>query len=153
MSTKIQINSKDALERLIGGDTELELELRHAVVTAFTKHHLKGIAETPIIHGIANDLMRSMLDYAKDMFAKSFATFQQTWGHSIRDIALHQGIKDCIRNEIETHRSALIADMVTKAMDPAAIEKIVNARVESRVAYEVREQVEAKMKKIKESLG
>jgi hypothetical protein len=41
MSIKLQINSLDALERLIGGDNEVELELRNWVVQAFAKKHLK----------------------------------------------------------------------------------------------------------------
>lgn len=43
MSTKIQINSLEALERLIGGDTELEIEVRNSIVQEFAKKYLKGI--------------------------------------------------------------------------------------------------------------
>ena len=42
MSTKIQINSLEALERLIGGDTELEIEVRNSIVQEFAKKYLKG---------------------------------------------------------------------------------------------------------------
>jgi len=41
---KLQINSLEALERLIGGDTSIELELRNNIVQEFTKKHLKGLA-------------------------------------------------------------------------------------------------------------
>ena len=44
MSTKIQINSLDALERLIGGDTELEIEVRNSVIQKFAEKHLKPLA-------------------------------------------------------------------------------------------------------------
>ena len=40
---KIQINSLKALERLIGGDNELEIEIRNSIVQEFTKKHLKSI--------------------------------------------------------------------------------------------------------------
>ena len=44
MGTKIQINNLEALERLIGGDSETEIEIRNAIVQEFAKKHLKGIA-------------------------------------------------------------------------------------------------------------
>ena len=44
MGTKIQINSLEALERLIGGDSEIEIEIRNAIIQEFAKKHLRGIA-------------------------------------------------------------------------------------------------------------
>lgn len=44
MSTKIQINSLEALERLIGNDNELEIQVRNNIVQEFAKKHLKAIA-------------------------------------------------------------------------------------------------------------
>ena len=46
---KLQINSLEALERLIGGDNEVELDLRNSVVQAFTNKHLRGLAESHAI--------------------------------------------------------------------------------------------------------
>ena len=42
-SVTIQINSLEALERLIGNDAELEINIRNAIVQKFTKKHLKAI--------------------------------------------------------------------------------------------------------------
>ena len=41
---KIQINSLEALERLIGGDTQLEIDLRNSIVQEFSKKYLKAVA-------------------------------------------------------------------------------------------------------------
>ena len=49
MATKIQINSLQALERLIGGDTELEMEVRNSVAQNFSKKYLKGVIDEKII--------------------------------------------------------------------------------------------------------
>jgi uncharacterized protein YqeY len=49
---KIQINSLAALERLIGGDTELEIEVRNSVVQAFSKKHLKSVADSLVETGV-----------------------------------------------------------------------------------------------------
>jgi hypothetical protein len=37
MSVKIQINSLEALERLIGNDNNLEIDIRNSIVQNFTK--------------------------------------------------------------------------------------------------------------------
>jgi hypothetical protein len=42
--TTIQINSLEALERLIGNDTELEMDIRRNIVEEFCKRHLKTLA-------------------------------------------------------------------------------------------------------------
>lgn len=45
-SVTIQINSLEALERLIGNDAELEINLRNAIVQEFAKKHLKAVAQS-----------------------------------------------------------------------------------------------------------
>lgn len=47
--TKIQINSLEALERLIGGDSELEFEIRNNVAQDFAKKHLKAVALNEVV--------------------------------------------------------------------------------------------------------
>lgn len=42
--TVIQINNLEALERLIGGDSEVEIEIRNNIVQNFAKKHLKNIS-------------------------------------------------------------------------------------------------------------
>ena len=54
MSIKLQINSKAALERLSGGDTELEMEIRNNSVQEFTSKRLKGLINAELyIHLIS----------------------------------------------------------------------------------------------------
>jgi len=43
---KIQIASLAALERLLGNDTELEIDIRNSVVQAFATKHLKAVVNT-----------------------------------------------------------------------------------------------------------
>lgn len=70
MSIKIQINSVEALERLIGGDTDVEIEIRNSIVQEFTKKHLKSLATTPTINEVATliseELKGIVLDSTKD---------------------------------------------------------------------------------------
>lgn len=60
-NTKIQINSLAALERLIGGDTALELELRSSVAAAFAEKHLKNLVRETADAGLT-DSVRELLD-------------------------------------------------------------------------------------------
>lgn len=59
---KIQINNIETLERLIGGDTELEFDIRQSVVESFTKKHLKSIANTTAMATVANALKKEIID-------------------------------------------------------------------------------------------
>lgn len=43
MKLQLQINSLEALEKLIGGNADAELEIRNNIVQEFTKKHLKAI--------------------------------------------------------------------------------------------------------------
>lgn len=47
--TKIQLNSKEALERLIGEDKELEFSIKNAIVNEFATKYLKGVAHSEIM--------------------------------------------------------------------------------------------------------
>ena len=46
---KIQINSKEALERLIGDDKEMEIAIKNAVINQFAKQYLKSVANDEIM--------------------------------------------------------------------------------------------------------
>lgn len=60
----LQINSLEALERLIGGDSQMEFDIRQSVVEAFCKKHLKSVTqeqslklvERAIVEQIRNEL-------------------------------------------------------------------------------------------------
>jgi len=57
---KIQINNLEALERLIGGDTELEIDIRNSVVQRFTEKHLKGVANELMARGISETIRKEI---------------------------------------------------------------------------------------------
>lgn len=60
----LQINSLQALERLIGGDAQVEVDARNSVVQNFAKKHLgevaKNLAIGPVVKSIENDLTRNI---------------------------------------------------------------------------------------------
>ena len=67
---KIQLNSLEALERLIGGDTEVEFEIRNSIVQEFTKKYLKGLVNETI----ANDVIKEAVRQARNEIAEKLFT-------------------------------------------------------------------------------
>lgn len=74
---KIQINSLEALERLIGGDTDLEIEVRNSVVQDFTKKHLKALATSEVV-SLQN---KACIQEIKDEF---FVTVKERWNTIVK---------------------------------------------------------------------
>ncbi len=60
MAIKIQINSLAALERLIGGDSEIEMEIRDNIVNEFTKKHLRMLAKEDMIKRTAEAIKNEL---------------------------------------------------------------------------------------------
>lgn len=77
---KIQINNLAALERLIGGDTELEIEIRNNIVQEFTKRHLKGLVETETIKQAITDTKLMVVNYAKKEVAEQIGEVKRSYG-------------------------------------------------------------------------
>jgi len=65
MSIKLQINSLDAIERLIGGDSELEIEVRASVVEAFMKKHINSIVNSKVTEAVKRDILSELIIPAK----------------------------------------------------------------------------------------
>ena len=53
---KLQINNKEALERLIGGDNETEMTIRNNIVQDFTRNHLKALVNNEGIQKAVNEV-------------------------------------------------------------------------------------------------
>lgn len=56
----LQINSLDALEKLIGGDSQIEIDIRNSTAYAFTKKHIKNFIDDNFAAKIASDIKREL---------------------------------------------------------------------------------------------
>lgn len=154
---KIQINSKDALERLIGGDSQLELELRRNVAEQFAGKYLKSIIHDKLIDAAKNtitgDIARQFLrtESRKDSFGwNKDTTVLNTEGREL--------IQREVRTYVDQYIKEFIADMfdvnalrtkIQQEVDAAAA-RIANDITDSNLKYRVDALAE---KKIKEKLG
>jgi len=134
MGTKIQINSLAALERLIGNDTEMEIELRNSIVQEFTKKHLRSIAEEKLPMYIKS-LIEMVVREANEALG-----IKPTGVDSHISTAVHDKIKKAVMDRIDNAICVAadksinevadnIASEMKERMTDHAFEYAVNARV------------------------
>ena len=105
MAIKIQINSLEALERLIGGDSELELELRNSVVQDFASKHLKSLAVTFSNRSLSQEFATEVRKQIADI-----GTFDK-WNSTCQ---LNPKVKAEIENTVKQTVKELINELIDK---------------------------------------
>lgn len=151
---KIQINSLEALERLIGGDTEVEIDIRNSVVQEFTKKHLKAIAD--------DDLVKLAQKATETHIRQSFFTLKnKTWGYGqeyVFNKEMEEKILGDLKYQVENH----IRELVFKTVETEKVDKIIkdklawavkhieNQLTEQNLEKRLEEMVQ---KRLKEKLG
>lgn len=124
---KIQINSLDALERLIGGDSEVEIEIRNSIVQEFTKKYLKSVAE-------------KVLDSEVAVFTKGIkATFQQQAQDAIGEMK-NPGFYSQTFTPTENFKR-VIKEEANKAVSKE-ITSVIDARITEMVKQGIEEQID-----------
>lgn len=153
MSTKIQINSLQALERLIGGDNTLELEIRQSVVTEFVKKHLKGLVDSRIVQIASTELRASIDETVRKQISATIGEYQQS-GYGARKFILHNDLKAEIKNQLVVALDKTINEVITEIMP--GVEKQIEESFVRVMNYKidqiVRDKVNDHLKKIKDSL-
>jgi len=125
MGTKIQLNSLSALERLIGGDTELEVEIRNSVVQEFAKKHLKCIADNEIA-SVEGNIRRSIREQIDSLYGKEkYGRFGYYYELSEdQNKAIRERVDECVNEAIKERLSEL---NLTELIDRSARSYIFNA--------------------------
>jgi hypothetical protein len=91
---KVQINSLVALERLIGGDTEMEIEIRKSVATAFAKKYLN----TVVVANMAK-IVEDVRKFVTEKINDELGTFKRGWDGRIEGLTLNLELKEAIKQE------------------------------------------------------
>lgn len=95
-TVKIQINHLDALVRLIGNNSDLEVELRNNVVDKFEKKYLKGLAAESLAR--ITPWMESLKQSCVNQIEKEIGKIQ-AWGQG--DVALTSQFKLLIQAAVK----------------------------------------------------
>lgn len=118
MGTTIQINSLEALERLIGGDSETEISIRNSVVQEFYKKHLKGIADTDIMRKTENAMQNTI----KEMFFENLATARG-------QVIFKKPVLDKLKDDLAVSANQALTNVVSEAVKEMKAYEIINERL------------------------
>lgn len=152
MSIKIQINSLEALERLIGGDSDLEMEIRSSIVQEFTKRYLRDIAKTELVSTISKALNQ-------EIKTEFFITVKDGWN---RETCLKPEIikklKEELSYEANTQLKTVVSELIgeQKAYDKIneAVDKASNWILDKLSEDKLNHRLDLMVdKKLKEKLG
>ena len=128
MSVKLQINSLEALERLIGGDTELEIDIRQSVVQNFTMKHLGKLANEEMIKksssAIINEIHRTFFDTIKGT----------GWNSSDRTV-FKKEVLDELKQSLDIQARQTLNKVVSEAIDETKAQEKVNLALNRAVDY------------------
>ena len=112
---KIQLNSLEALEKLISGDEKLEFEIKNSVVQSFVTKHLKGIANERIVKN-AELSINKIVD--SDFFTKYNTTVKPEYFNALKD-------------RIDWRLRELVIQYVNSAVGIDALQKEISKRIEN----------------------
>lgn len=154
MSTKIQINSLEALERLIGNDTELEIQIRNNIVQEFAKKHLKSIAnETTFQIEIATFKRKLQEEFDKKL-EESIATVKRYYSSGgIEKVTLHSDVKAAIDKQVRERIDGQISEAVEGGIKHWEQDAKIEDRVQKRMDYYVTQYINQEVKKRLEELA
>ena len=154
MSIKIQINSLEALERLIGNDNELEIEIRNSVVQNFTKKYLKDLAKTELVANIAKAVQNEI----KSEFFEDIKTGSWNSTTTVFKKELLEKVKEDLKYTAKKELSSVVSEIIEeqkvydtiKTKLDSTVEWITEQLAPQRIESRVEKLVEARLK---EKLG
>jgi hypothetical protein len=142
----IQINNLEALERLIGGDSEVEIEIRNSVVQNFAEKHLKPLANSASITSTLSDIKKDILKLIKEKCEKDIATFHTTWCGSTSEIKLSPAIQSEIDCQVRNIVDEKIRNITDEAIKFWSSETEIKKRIEKRFEYYTTEMINTEIK-------
>lgn len=155
----IQINSLEALERLIGGDTQVEIDIRNNIVQAFAEKHLKALAGSQQINNAISDVREAIDSEVSIELKRLFGTYSNTWR---RDIKLDESVKSIIKEAVLTEIHSVVDSYLKEIMAaPEWIKEkvetkikqlainIANSELQSKIENVVKNSIDAQVAKLK----
>jgi hypothetical protein len=150
---QIQINNLAAIERLIGGDSQLELDIRNNIVQKFAEKHLKPLVNDAKLDALFAKVTESYKEEAKKIIGEKLGKFKTiNWRESF---VLNDNIKMAIRQEAQTKIMEQVdaaAQAVTEKFTPEYFDKLISKRVDDEVNRRIREGVVAKLDEVTKKL-
>lgn len=139
---KLDLNAP-ALDRLLGGDTELEVHLREQVADQFAQKHLRSLLNDTVF----NNWKKRVNEWTKDEIERHLNRTHERWRGE--QVTLAAELQNRIRDRIDSEISAAIDSRVrtvVKRVEEQMIEKISDTfdskRIEALVERGVAQRLE-----------
>ena len=149
---KLQLNSLAALERLIGGDTDVEVEIRNNVIQAFANKYLKIGVEDMVRKELS--AIRCEVDSCVSRVVR-----EANLGMFDTSLSCRTALTNSAKKAVRDYAGEVMATAVTAGVDAAVaacpiadIKRLIDNRVESLTKAEVDKRVAARLAAIKEGL-
>ena len=149
----IQINNLSALERLIGGNSEVEIEVRNSVIQKFAEKHLKAMANCEPVTSTLKTIKESILGYVKQKVDTEIATFKKDYYNNITEVKLNPAIHAELDRQIRSKMDTFVFETIQASVKKWSDEMKIDERIEKRVAYftdeYIRDEVKKRIEKLK----
>jgi len=163
---------REALERLIGGDTEAEVQLKEGIVQAFAKRHLKAVADSKAfqpyleqIAGAVTEELKSQIPIILVAKGSHLNNWKDQW--QLRDDdekikAFKKTLAEVAENYVKPMYVKAIDDVkkfidaqMTKALEKIEIEviKTVEKQLSANMELMVRKEVNRRLKVIADNVA
>jgi uncharacterized membrane protein YheB (UPF0754 family) len=139
----------DAVERLIGGDTEIEVQVRNSIVQSFTKRYLKSIANSDEFKEIIErekSVLRGLV--IEQVTLAACDVKKDSWGRPEK-YTLKPDVEKLIKIRADMKIATLVEDHIRKRLDELiqTLDSIIDERVNRYAGKVIDELVDKKFKK------
>lgn len=145
----IQLN-RPALERLLGNDTSLEVQLRQQMVDEFTKKHLKGLLTSEYVARLTADLRPVVVKEMQDYVGSRAWDYKGPGGY-VANITTK--VKEIIVTAVEQETRAAVGvlrDKIAEELEEQARDRV--NRYELRLMEKVTQKVNEALDRIDKGL-
>lgn len=116
----------DALERLIGGDTDVEIEIRRSVTENFAQRHLKALATAETIKNVESAIKK----WIKDEFFTQVK--EGSWGTKT---VFKNEVVEQLKEHLKYEAKGALTDVVSELLETKKSREAVAEAVEKAVTY------------------
>jgi uncharacterized protein YajQ (UPF0234 family) len=146
---RIELDSS-ALDRLIGGDTEVELHLRKQIVQEFAKRQLKVVAETTAYGDAVEEIKQHVNKLVKEHFGVENLVTSHLW--PTIDYRLKSMIESLVKEHAQKAVDVALLEIIehqkhywNRAIE-AVVKKNMDRQIEKEIEKGIRERLEAALK-------
>lgn len=153
MSEKLRLSlTAPALQQLIGGNSEIELEIRQCVASAFAHRNLRELLNDEtrkIVNDLANTLSSEQQKIVREETKNIVAKYDNSGWRGPR-ASLSNEVVELIKRRVQEDVSGLLRAEVTKAIEEqvSLVEKIVRNEVAGQTDSAVKQAVRDRLRQI-----